>query len=63
MKKLNFSINPALHKELKILAAVHGISVAELARNALATAIQPMPMDTQTGVLNRQAPPSPLVTR
>lgn len=58
MKKLNFAVDVAMHRQLKIIAAMNGVSIAELARAALAASIQRTP-----GNPPRAMPPSPLVTR
>lgn len=62
-KKLNFAVDVVMHRQLKIIAAMNGVSVAEIARTALATAIQPMPLDTPADQRIRRSAPSPLAAR
>ena len=47
MKRLSIPLNPELHRQLKILAALRETSIAEIVRTALSGAMEPMPLHTQ----------------
>ena len=61
MKTLHVPLNPELHRQLKILAALKETSIAEIVRTALSGAMEPPAHEQIPRMPTMQSPP--LVTR